>query len=266
MSKKISDFVKYLENEVDIHSIYVLSGQGETICNILPDLTSKETTDRVDQILTLISQNLKQYSRIGKFDMMTSHAFDCSGLGTYYFILNDLLDYDTTADGLYKLCKPIDSSELKAGDMVFQQGEKTVEEKDANGKVVKKTVKYMHHVGYYVGNGYVIEAKGRKWGVVKTAFKGGGWTHCGRPKWWSDEKVLARKLKYVEGDLMTGNDVKMVQEQLVTMGYNCGKIDGIFGKKTRDAVKALQQDNDIEPASGNVGKKTCKVLDIVWKG
>ena len=65
---------------------------------------------------------------------------------------------------------------------------------------------------------------------------------------------------------MTGDDVAMVQTQLITMGYNCGKVDGIFGKKTRDAVKACQQENDISPASGNVGKKTCKVLDIIWAG
>ncbi|MBE6720628.1 MAG: hypothetical protein E7571_08275 [Ruminococcaceae bacterium] len=36
-----------------------------------------------------------------------------------------------------------------------------------------------HHVGVYIGDGYVIEAKGHKYGVVKTALKGRGWTKWG---------------------------------------------------------------------------------------
>lgn len=38
---------------------------------------------------------------------------------------------------------------------------------------------YTGHVGVYIGNGYVIEAKGHDYGVVKTALKGRGWTHWG---------------------------------------------------------------------------------------
>lgn len=38
---------------------------------------------------------------------------------------------------------------------------------------------YTNHVGVYIGNGYVIEAKGHDYGVVKTALKGRGWTHWG---------------------------------------------------------------------------------------
>ena len=33
------------------------------------------------------------------------------------------------------------------------------------------------HIGVYIGNGYVIEAMGTKYGVVKTQLKGRGWTH-----------------------------------------------------------------------------------------
>ena len=33
------------------------------------------------------------------------------------------------------------------------------------------------HIGVYIGNGYVIEAMGTKYGVVKTQLEGRGWTH-----------------------------------------------------------------------------------------
>lgn len=33
------------------------------------------------------------------------------------------------------------------------------------------------HIGVYIGDGYVIEAMGTKYGVVKTELEGRGWTH-----------------------------------------------------------------------------------------
>lgn len=36
------------------------------------------------------------------------------------------------------------------------------------------------HVGVYIGNGEVIEAKGHAYGVVKTKLKGRGWTEWGK--------------------------------------------------------------------------------------
>ena len=33
------------------------------------------------------------------------------------------------------------------------------------------------HVGVYIGNGYVIEAKGHKYGVVQSKLSGGGWKY-----------------------------------------------------------------------------------------
>lgn len=41
----------------------------------------------------------------------------------------------------------------------------------------KDDPKKIHHVGVYIGNGYVVEAKGHEYGVVKTKFDGAGWTH-----------------------------------------------------------------------------------------
>jgi len=38
-------------------------------------------------------------------------------------------------------------------------------------------VRYSGHIGVYIGNGEVIEARGTKYGVVKTNFKDRPWTH-----------------------------------------------------------------------------------------
>lgn len=59
------------------------------------------------------------------------------------------------------------------------------------------------------------------------------------------------------GDL--GQNVVHLQTRLAAMGYNVGKIDGIFGIKTLEAVKAFQIDNNLT-VDGIVGAKTWAVL------
>jgi GH24 family phage-related lysozyme (muramidase) len=52
-----------------------------------------------------------------------------------------------------------------------------------------------------------------------------------------------------------GNYVGYLQEKLNTLGYNCGKVDKIFGSKTLEAVKAFQVDRNLV-VDGVVGPKT----------
>ena len=40
-----------------------------------------------------------------------------------------------------------------------------------------------HHVGVYIGGGVVVEAKGHKYGVIKSNLAGGGWTKWGFCPW-----------------------------------------------------------------------------------
>lgn len=56
-----------------------------------------------------------------------------------------------------------------------------------------------------------------------------------------------------------GQDVVNLQTRLVAMGYSVGKIDGIFGVKTLEAVKMLQTGNRLV-VDGIVGPKTWAVL------
>ena len=51
----------------------------------------------------------------------------------------------------------------------------------------KVNAKEIHHVGVYIGGGYVIEAKGHEEGIVKTKFDGAGWTHWSQCPYIADD-------------------------------------------------------------------------------
>ncbi|MDL2236671.1 peptidoglycan-binding protein [Christensenellaceae bacterium OttesenSCG-928-K19] len=74
---------------------------------------------------------------------------------------------------------------------------------------------------------------------------------------------LTRILKYLS-PCMTGNDVKELQKVLAKYTTSVGKIDGIFGSKTRDAVKFVQRKLKIKD-DGIVGQKTCEAIGWQWK-
>lgn len=57
-----------------------------------------------------------------------------------------------------------------------------------------------------------------------------------------------------------GSEVKTVQTQLNTLGYDAGNADGIFGWRTRSAVVSFQTDHGLQ-ADGIVGPATAGALD-----
>ena len=58
-----------------------------------------------------------------------------------------------------------------------------------------------------------------------------------------------------------GNDVKTVQDKLRWWGYYKVSVDGIYGPKTKEAVKYFQRKNGLT-ADGIVGKKTFEALGM----
>ncbi len=58
-----------------------------------------------------------------------------------------------------------------------------------------------------------------------------------------------------------GGIVKVIQRRLKTWGYYDGSIDGVYGAKTRDAVKAFQKKNGAK-ADGIVGEETAALIGI----
>ena len=62
-----------------------------------------------------------------------------------------------------------------------------------------------------------------------------------------------------------GDDVRRMQESLITLGYLDSDADGIFGPKTEAAVLAFQKDNGLD-ATGIVGEGTGNALKNIAAG
>lgn len=130
------------------------------------------------------------------------------------------------------------------------------------------------HVGVFVKEGnnyYVIEAKGIDWGTVRSIFDPSKWSYGLVFPWmtYSYEVNLAPiatskgKNPYKEPTInikknMYGESVKWVQWELVEAGYKID-IDGEFGPKTEEALKAFQTSCKIS-ADGICGNLTRKKL------
>ena len=118
----------------------------------------------------------------------------------------------------------------------------------------------IHHVGYLykpvdaskpTGDWYIIEARGVMYGVVKTQLS------ARKPNFWGfmDKYFDYGVADYVPAEPalgerilrngMEGSDVKAMQENLIALGYDCGKwgADGEFGDATEFALRAFQSDH-----------------------
>lgn len=236
---KASDFTRYLLDMVKEGCLYLWGGQGQHIAKLLTEeiILAETSTKNAARVFRLLANRLDS-----GYDWKDIQIFDCSGLGVYFFLLHGLIKSDMTADGLYKMCKKIKRSELREGDMVFIVA--------SNGKAT--------HVGYYIGDGKVVESAGRDVGVVCGDISKNSWNAYGRPDFWEDKEW--RELRYTS-PLMKGDDVKEVQTILKEYGFDCGTIDGEYGKKTEQAVIQFQKWKGLA-ADGIVGEKTRKALGL----
>ena len=75
--------------------------------------------------------------------------------------------------------------------------------------------------------------------------------------------TVARAANIVKGD--TTANIKAVQTRLATLGYYTYKVDGIWGSRTKKAVKKFQRDYGLT-ADGIVGARTEKALKITLIG
>lgn len=77
---------------------------------------------------------------------------------------------------------------------------------------------------------------------------------------------MTRQLKYVEGSLMKGNDVKALQHRLNELGIpdKALVVDGELGKKTDSAIKKYQKACKLK-VDGIVGRKTATLLGFLWR-
>ena len=97
-------------------------------------------------------------------------AYDCSGLGCYWLCnLTHLYKCDVNANTMMGRCELREELPQK-GWWVFR----------LDGKRAS-------HIGYMIDDQYLIEAKGRRYGVVKTKFREKDWACWGIPKIFADE-------------------------------------------------------------------------------
>ena len=188
-----------------------------------------------------------------------TYVADCSGLVIEAF-RSQIPGYgDKTANTLYNRC--------------VQKGKlSTIPEKP--GLCVWRS----GHIGIYIGDNNVIEAGGTNIGVVLsklyTPATSKPWTNWGKladvvytdteippepapPAFW-----LGRNLKLTY-PYMRGDDIKGVQKAVAAAGYTPGKIDGVYGPKTENAIIRFQKFADIE-VDGIVGPETTAALGGTW--
>jgi len=69
-------------------------------------------------------------------------------------------------------------------------------------------------------------------------------------RWKLGDRVLSLVSPFMRGD-----DVASLQSQLSEMGFNCGRVDGIFGSETESAVKEFQKSVGVK-VDGRCGPAT----------
>ena len=230
----VEEFREYLLTQVKNHSIYVWGAQGQKKPTITAAWIRKREKNKRDADRAIA--HWRKEVAAGYGDVL--RAFDYSGLGVYFFLRHKLIDHDVNADGLRKLCVPIERDEVRAGDLAFRV---------KNGRAV--------HVGYAIGGDALVEAKGRDDGVVKSGLD--GFSRFGRPRFFSP-----RELKLTT-PYMRGEDVYALQSALKERGYDPGQLDGVYGKKTARAVRRFQKDRGFK-VDGIAGPETLKALGLPY--
>lgn len=142
----------------------------------------------------------------------------------------------------------------------------------------------MQHVGISLGDGYVVDARSHRAGVIKTRLTAYPWTHMAFPKGFalpgslgegqSAHELLLPQLqtgvqawqavplqeRALEAG-MAGEAVRLLQSQLLRLGYHLPRYgaDGRYGRETCRAVVAFQRVAGLAP-TGQAGLETMALL------
>lgn len=132
------------------------------------------------------------------------------------------------------------------------------------------------HIGVYIGDGWVIEARGTDYGVVKSKLSTQAWKKWGYLEGIdygdASEWEVNRVLK-LASPMMRGDDVKELQKRIADYGLKkvlvngeakSVEADGVFGAITEAAVKAYQKSKGLT-VDGKAGKNTITALGGKWR-
>ena len=253
MSMTVKELVMFVENAAEQKWGYVYGAQGQVYT---PELAKKWAEEgRAGKSTDYFLNDCKRW-----YDKV---VVDCSGLLVEAFRSKEQDFYDRTANTF-------------RAQAVERGGIQEIPNTDGVG------VWRSGHIGVYIGAGKVVEAGGTKVGVVVTPL----WSPAtGKPwKEWLHLKSIAydsppghfevpegafhlKRLLSVKSPMMSGEDVRDVQQQLMALKYSVGGTgaDGVYGPNTEQAVKQFQKDRGLQ-ADGIVGPKTTKALGGIWDG
>ena len=200
----------------------------------------------------LYTQKKKQYSQKydWEYDGETQKVHDCVGLIKGYLWCEDPENtpaynqaQDKSANAMYTACK-------------------TKGEMDTMPEVPGILVFFPGHVGVYIGNGEVIEARSRRHGIYKSKLAQRPWKTWGYCPYvvYEVKKTVDLALPVLKKGAK-GDAVKAMQLLLNAHGYHCGTagVDGIFGEDTETALKYFQAYMDLD-ADGVCGPATWTAL------
>ena len=155
-TKNATDLVTYAINAYESGWGYVWGTFGSVLTEGLFQAKLDQYPDGVGNYEEFIRDNW-----VGK------RTTDCCGLIKGYGWLDpETMSIDYGTNGM---------PDLGANQMYYNASESgTI---DTIPEIPGLAVWHDGHIGVYIGNGYVIEAMGTKYGVVKTQLKGRGWTH-----------------------------------------------------------------------------------------
>ncbi|MFZ7131635.1 MAG: peptidoglycan-binding domain-containing protein [Eubacteriales bacterium] len=94
--------------------------------------------------------------------------------------------------------------------------------------------------------------------AVKAYQQSKGLTSSGDLDIETQESIKKEKVVYKKGK--KGDIIKEYQNKLISLGYLQGTADGQYGNNTANAVKAYQEENDLE-ANGTIDEATQTALD-----
>lgn len=160
-SRQATELVSFMYTLIG--EVYLWGGFGQ-------ELTAENinaTAMKMDTSASNAKRTIALFEKKAEWGQTNMHGYDCSGAISRGLYKMGMVEKKRNCNHLWGMCEEIIAEQLIPGDLLFRQ------RKSGDN----------YHVGIYVGNGLVIEAKGRDDGVViRGIYKSGTsyWNKYGR--------------------------------------------------------------------------------------